>query len=76
MLEFESTKLDSTYDRIATRKGFEKTLLTDVNRIPITEDYTNIHTYLAEFNNLKNDEIDFIWCASGGEFLVEILQNL
>ena len=42
------------------QKGFDKTLLTNVNRIPVTEDYTEIKTYLAEIKDLEPDNIDFI----------------
>ncbi len=59
-IEFESSKKQTEFNKISTRKGFEKKLLTDTNRIPITEDYTDIHTYITEIENLKPDEIDFI----------------
>ena len=59
-IEFESSKKQTEFNKISTRKGFEKNLLTDTNRIPITEDYTDIHTYITEIENLKPDEIDFI----------------
>ena len=59
-IEFESSKKQTEFNKISTSKGFEKKLLTDTNRIPITEDYTDIHTYITEIENLKPDEIDFI----------------
>lgn len=59
-IEFESSKLQKGFDKIATRKGFDKELLIDTNRIPVTEDYTEIGTYLAEIKNLKPDEFGFI----------------
>ena len=59
-VEFESTMLEDSFDRVSASKGFEKTLLTDVNRIPITEDYKFIKKCVAEVENFKNDEIGFI----------------
>ena len=59
-VEFESTMLEDSFDRVSASKGFEKTLLTDVNRIPITEDYKLIKKCVAEVENFKNDEIGFI----------------
>ncbi|MBQ3565425.1 MAG: hypothetical protein IJA14_04725, partial [Alphaproteobacteria bacterium] len=58
-IQFESSKNLTGFSKIATRKGFDKELLTDVNRIPITEDYTNIHTYLAQVKNIEQDQIEF-----------------
>ncbi len=59
-VEFKSPKLQNEFERISTQKGFDKKLLTDTNRIPITEDYIDIHTYIAETNNLKPDVPGFI----------------
>ncbi len=59
-VEFESAKKQTGFDKISTRKGFESSLLTDVNRIPITEDYTDIHTYIVKAENLEPDNIDFL----------------
>ena len=58
-IQFESSKNLTGFSKIATRKGFGKELLTDVNRIPVTEDYTNIHTYLAQVKNIEQDQIEF-----------------
>ena len=60
IVEFESTQAQYGFDKIASRKGFDKKLLTDTNRIPVTEDYTNINTYLAEANNIESDQIEFL----------------
>lgn len=60
IVEFESTHEYEGYEKIAERKGFDAYLLADTQRIPITEDYTNIYTYLADINNLESNEIEFM----------------
>lgn len=60
IVEFESSSIEKEFEKVASGKGFDKKLLTDTNRIPITEDYTEIGTYLAEVKNLKPDEVGFI----------------
>lgn len=60
MVEIETTEDLTGFQLIKKEKGFDKKLLTDVNRIPITEDYTDIKTYLAEIKNLEPDNIDFV----------------
>ena len=60
MVEFKSSKLMREFDKISFQKGFEEDLLTDTNRIPITEDYTAINTYLAPVKDLKPNETSFI----------------
>ncbi len=60
MVEFESNKKMQGYQEISLRKGFDSILLTDINKIPVTEDYTDIRTYIANVKNLEPDEIDFI----------------
>ena len=60
IVDFESTQEQYGFDKISSRKGFDKKLLTDTNRIPITEDYTTINTYLAEANNIESDQIEFL----------------
>ena len=63
IVEFETTQKLEGYEKIDFRKGFDKYLLTDTQRIPITEDYTNIYTYLAEIKNLEADEIEYLMPA-------------
>lgn len=60
IVEFESTENLPGYDKIGKRKGFDKYLLSDTHKIPVTEDYTNIYTYLAFAENIKPNEIDVI----------------
>lgn len=50
ILEKEVLKPDRKSQVISKRKGFAKDLLCDTDRIPVTEDYTNIYTVLKEFN--------------------------
>ena len=60
IVEFETTAKLEGYDRVLSRKGFDKYLLTDTQRIPVTEDYTNIYTYLVEVNDVEPGEIEYL----------------
>lgn len=53
IVEFESTTKfsEKDFELIATRKGFEDSLLYNTQRIPMTEDYKEIYKYLAEVEN-------------------------
>lgn len=60
-VEFKTTKTFEEFEKVNIQeKGFAKELLTDVNRIPITEDYTSINTYLTEVENLVPDKMEFL----------------
>lgn len=48
-VEFSSAK-DYPYQILNIKRGFDKNLLTDTQRIPVTEDYTDIKTYCAYVN--------------------------
>lgn len=50
VVQFDSTEKisDKRAQLLSVRKGFETGLLHSTTRIPITEDYTNIYTYLTE----------------------------
>ncbi len=63
VVEFKSSQIVDGYDKIDFKKGFDKYLLTDTQRIPVTEDYTNIYTYLANVENLKPGEVEFLMPA-------------
>ena len=52
-LEFESCKELDYCQKISSRKGFDNNILQDTQKIPITEDYRDIYTYLAEVKDLK-----------------------
>ncbi|MBR1681662.1 hypothetical protein IJ707_07725, partial [bacterium] len=45
---------------ISSRKGFNNEILQDTQRIPVTEDYTDIYTYLAEVENIRPVELAVI----------------
>ncbi len=60
IVEFESAKLQNGYEKFAYRDGFEWDLLANTEKIPITEDYKRIYTYLAEIRNVEPDETEFI----------------
>ena len=50
---FESEK-ELPYQIINTKKGFPADIFYDINKIPITEDYTDIYTYKIQ-NQVQND---------------------
>ncbi len=50
LLEVERTQIDNNAQVLSQRKGFPTNLLHDINKIPVTEDYTTIYTLLKEFN--------------------------
>ena len=60
VVEIESSKDLKGLEVYKTKKGFDKSLLTDTLKIPVTEDYTEIKTYLAEIKNLEPDTIGFV----------------
>jgi len=60
MIEIKSSKNLEGLQLKNTEKGFDNRLLIDTNKIPVTEDYTDIKTYLAEIKDLEPDKVDFI----------------
>lgn len=60
MVEFETSEQMDGYEQIAVKKGFDKYLLCDTQRIPITEDYNNIYTYVTPVSNLEPYELEYI----------------
>ena len=58
-IEFKSAKKLDGFEKICTQKGFEKKLLTDINQIPVTENYKDIHTYIANVEGIEPDQIEF-----------------
>ncbi len=58
-VKFESTKKysDKEFKLISVKKGFEDSILYDTKKIPITEDYKTIYTYLAEIENKTPSKI-------------------
>ena len=46
MVEFETVNEENNNCAISVREGFEWNLLTDTNRIPITEDYKKIYKFI------------------------------
>lgn len=57
LLTVEKDKVDENSQVLSKRRGFPKSLLYDINKIPVTEDYTTIYTLLKEFNG-TGDETD------------------
>ncbi len=60
IIEFESSEELDGYEKISERKGFDKYLLSDTQRIPITEDYKSIYTYLTPVVNVEPNETEYI----------------
>ena len=60
MIEFETTKEFDECEKIAVKKGFDKYLLADTQRIPVTEDYNNIYTYITPVSNVQPYELEYI----------------
>lgn len=60
IVEFESTEEIDGYEKISAKKGFDKYLLTDTQRIPVTEDYNNIYSYITPVSNIQPYEIEYI----------------
>lgn len=56
-IEFESCKEIDYCQKLSSRKGFDNNILQDTQKIPVTEDYREIYTYLAEVENLKPYEL-------------------
>lgn len=53
-LTFDSEKkLD--YQVLETKKGFPADIFNNIYKIPITEDYTDIHTYIFNNKNIESD---------------------
>lgn len=42
---------DKEFELLSVRSGFEDSILYDARKIPVTEDYRDIYTYLAEVEN-------------------------
>lgn len=63
VIEFEAAKKMDGYDCVNIKKGFDKVLLTDTQRIPVTEDYTNLYTYIAEVENVEPGEVEYLMPA-------------
>lgn len=70
VVEFETAQKLNGYECYSYRKGFPADLLTDTMKIPVTEDYTNIYTYLAEVNNVEPNETEFIMPLSSDSDLI------
>lgn len=53
LVKFESPKKfsDKEFQLISLRQGFEDSILYNTQKIPVTEDYKFIYTYLAEIEN-------------------------
>ncbi len=60
IVEFESVEKLDGYEYIGERRGFDRMLLADTQRIPITEDYNPIYKYLAEVEDIEPNEMEFI----------------
>jgi len=57
VIEFKTDKSLPQFDVIKEEYGFPEQLLIDTQRIPITEDYNKIYTYVAEVKNVLSNKI-------------------
>ena len=57
IVEFETTDELIDLQLLKTRKGFDNNILQDTQKIPVTEDYTDIYTYLAEVKDMHTGEL-------------------
>lgn len=48
---------DKEYELLGTEKGVEDSLLYNTQKIPVTEDFKNIYTYLAEVENKRPSKL-------------------
>lgn len=53
IVEFESCRELDFCQKISSRKGFDNNILQNTQKIPVTEDYRDIYTYLTEVRDLK-----------------------
>ena len=60
IIQFETLKRMNGFEISSERKGFEKKLLSDTERVPVTEDYSSLKTYLAEIENLTPNSVEFL----------------
>lgn len=60
IVEFKSVNRQINFEKYSSQKGFDSKLLADINKIPITEDYTEIYSYVAEAKKIKPDTIGFL----------------
>ena len=60
IVEFNSTEKLESFEAISSHKGVNNKLLYDTQKIPVTEDFTEIKTYIAEVENLEFGKTEFI----------------
>ena len=58
LLKVEKTVVDDCSQVLAKRSGFSSRILYDVDKIPVTEDYTTVYTLLKEFNAPTDNNSD------------------
>ncbi len=59
-VEFSTSQKLDGFQLIDTQMGFEKELLTDTLRVPVTEDYCELYTYIANVDIDKNKKMTLI----------------
>ena len=57
VIEIKTAHPQDGYEKFKTQKGFERNLLCDTQRIPVTEDYRELSTYTVNIENLPQNEI-------------------
>ena len=54
-VKFESCEKLENFQLIKTKMGFEQNIMSDTLKVPITEDYREIYTYLSQININQNE---------------------
>lgn len=75
MVEFESTERLREFEMIGCREGFDWRLLTDTQKIPVTEDYKKIYKYISPIKNVEPNDTEFL-AYEFEESDLEISENL
>ncbi|MGN0018107.1 MAG: hypothetical protein ACI37S_03600 [Candidatus Gastranaerophilaceae bacterium] len=57
IVQFEAVEDYPQLVKLTSRKGFDNNILQDTQKIPVTEDYTDIYTYLTEVENMQPTEL-------------------
>ena len=59
LVEFQTVHNITELDKISSHKGFDPYLLANTQKIPVTENYTILNSYLANIENLKPNSIEY-----------------
>ena len=60
IIEFESQELLEGYEKLGYHKAFDKYILADTQKIPVTEDYKNTYKYIVRVEDIEPNETQYI----------------